>query len=110
MTDLSARAPVDNRYSAAAQFLHWTIAALILVQIGLGYYMNEILPDHSAAQHRIVILHISVGLTALILIVVRIGVRLIFPPPPLPIDLAGWERLWPARRTCSSMGSCWPCP
>ncbi|HEY5105233.1 MAG TPA: cytochrome b/b6 domain-containing protein [Caulobacteraceae bacterium] len=87
------RTPSDRRYSTAAMLLHWTIAALILVQIGLGYYMNEILPDHSAAQDRIQTLHVSIGLTTLLLILVRIGVRLIFPPPPLPVELAGWEKL-----------------
>jgi len=91
-------APQDRRYDRAAIVLHWTIALLILVQIGLGWYMNEILPDHSPAQAQIESLHISVGLTILLLVLVRIGVRLVQASPPLPEDLLPWER-WLARFT-----------
>jgi len=48
--------------------------------------------DHSPAQERIEVFHISIGLTAMLLILVRIVVRLTRPPPPLPAGLAGWER------------------
>ena len=82
-----------QRYGVVAQVLHWLIAALILTQIGLGWYMNEWLPDHSAAQDRITTLHISVGLTTLILIVARIIWRLVHRPPPQPAGLPAWERL-----------------
>jgi cytochrome b561 len=81
-----------GRYATIAMALHWTIAALILTQIGLGWYMNEVLPDHSPAQDQIQTLHISIGLTTLMLIAARIGVRLAFPPPPLPAGLQGWEK------------------
>ena len=81
-----------GRYATIAMALHWTIAALILIQIGLGWYMNEVLPDHSPAQARIETLHISIGLTTLLLIVARIVVRLVVPPPPLPVGLQGWEK------------------
>ena len=82
----------QQRYGLIALTLHWIIAALILTQIGLGWYMNEVLPDHSAAQARIETLHISIGLTALLLILVRVGVRAVFPAPPLPSALADWEK------------------
>lgn len=85
--------PADGRYRATSIALHWIIAALILIQIGLGWYMNEVLPDHSPAQDRIQDLHISIGLTTLLLVLVRIGVRLCWPVPPLPADLPQWERL-----------------
>ena len=83
----------QRRYNAIAVLLHWTIAALILVQIGLGWYMNDVLPDHSPAQDRIQTLHISVGLSTLLLILVRVGWRLAKPPPPLPAGTPAWERL-----------------
>ena len=90
---LSAAAPsADRRYVTAAILLHWIIAALIVTQIGLGWYMNKVLPDHSAAQDDIETLHISIGLTTLLFILARIGVRLANRPPPLPSSLAPWER------------------
>ncbi len=85
-------APNDRRYGAAAIVLHWTIAVLILVQIGLGWYMNEVLPDHSPAQDRVQDIHVSIGLTVLLLVFVRIAVRLTHPAPPLPPELPAWER------------------
>ncbi|HZC17178.1 MAG TPA: cytochrome b/b6 domain-containing protein [Caulobacteraceae bacterium] len=86
-TDLARR-----RYGAAAIGLHWTIALLIFIQIGLGWYMNEVLPDHSPAQAAVLTLHISVGLTIFLLVLVRIAVRLINRPPPLPPGMPLWER------------------
>jgi cytochrome b561 len=71
--------------------LHWTIGLLIFVQIGLGWYFNEVLPDHSPIQDRVQDTHVSLGLTTLLLILARIGWRLFTPPPPLPRDIAPWE-------------------
>ena len=81
----------ERRYATLAIVLHWTIAALIVLQMCLGWYMNEILPDHSPAQARIEGLHISIGLTTFLLILVRIGIRLTHPAPPLPAALKPWE-------------------
>lgn len=81
-----------RRYSATAIFLHWAVAILILVQIGLGWYMNEVLPDHSPAQDQVQDIHVTIGLTVLILVLIRIGVRLLQPVPPPPEGMAGWEK------------------
>jgi cytochrome b561 len=86
-------AGADARYGAVSIVLHWTIAALIVIQVCLGWYMNEVLPDHTPAQAQIETLHISVGLTILLLVLVRIGVRIAHPAPPLPADMPTWERL-----------------
>ncbi len=83
----------DDHYVAAARILHWAIALLIFAQIGLGWYMNEVLPDHTPAQAAVESIHISLGLTTLLLVLARIGVRLASPPPPLPAGLPRWERL-----------------
>jgi len=85
--------PRVRRYGRLAMLLHWIIAALILTQIGLGWYMNEYLPDHSKAQAAIQSLHISLGLTTLIVIALRVALRITHPAPPMPAALALWERL-----------------
>ena len=82
----------DKRYGAASVILHWTIAVLIVVQLCLGWYMNHFVPDHSPTQDRIQDIHVTVGLSILILVLVRIGVRLTHPAPPLPRTLHAWER------------------
>jgi cytochrome b561 len=88
-----ALATPNRRYSHVAIVLHWTIALLILIQIGLGWDMNEWLPDHSPAQAKIEGLHVSLGLTILLLVLARIGWRLSHTPPPLPTGTPLWERL-----------------
>lgn len=83
---------LSGRYGGVAMLLHWTIAALILIQVALGWIMNEVLPDHTPPQAAVETIHISLGLTILLLVLVRIGVRLTHRPPPLPAGMPGWER------------------
>lgn len=87
-----AEAPERRGYALAARILHWTIAALIVGQVCLGWYMNEVLPDHTPPQETAEGIHISLGLTILLLVLARIVVRLLNPPPPEPAGLATWER------------------
>ncbi|MBA3812223.1 MAG: cytochrome b [Caulobacteraceae bacterium] len=79
-----------RRYNAVAMSLHWLIAALILTNIGLAWYFNTLtgLPKIPPIQ-----LHKSIGITVLILSLLRLGWRLAVPPPPLPASVTRRERL-----------------
>src|SRR5690348_5310809 len=88
----SAAPPATRRYALSAIVLHWTIAGLIVIQLLLGWWMNEWVPDHSAQQDQIQAWHVSLGVTILVLVLVRIGVRLAVRPPPVRADTPGWER------------------
>jgi cytochrome b561 len=97
-TTLSGPAPAappsaGRRYPKAAIWLHWTIATLLLLQIALGWIMNEVLPDHTPNQQLAENIHISLGLTILILVAARIIIRLTRTPPPLPAETPKWERV-----------------
>ena len=81
-----------DRYPLAAIILHWTIAVAIVIQLFLGWTMNEWVPDHSPQQDQIQSIHISLGITILLLVLVRIAIRIARPPPPVPASIAGWER------------------
>lgn len=91
MSDRATAVWDQRRYNAAAITLHWLLAALILIQIGIGVYMNEILPDHSAAQAATEKIHISLGITIFLLVLARIALRLVTPPPPLRDDIPPWN-------------------
>jgi cytochrome b561 len=93
MSNSTPADPAARGYEPVAMGLHWLIAALIIVQIGLGWWMNEVLPDHSPAQAQVEGVHVSLGLTILVLVLIRIAWRLTHRPPPLPAAMAGWERL-----------------
>jgi len=87
MADL-VRGPAAARYSAVAILLHWTIAALIVLQVTLASRMEARTPEAFAVTQ----LHKSVGVTILLLSLARLGWRLTHRPPPEPEGLASWER------------------
>src|SRR5580658_6842815 len=78
-----------STYSSVAIGLHWLIALAMLTNIGLAWYFGT-LPR--AAQIGPVQLHKSIGITVLLLTLIRIGWRLVNAPPPLPDTMAVWEK------------------
>jgi len=79
-----------DRYSHVAIALHWTIAVLLLSNIGIAWYFNTL---HGMARLSPIALHQSIGLTVLVLSVARLAWRLVNPPPKLPAYVTGWEKL-----------------
>ncbi|BCW90142.1 Cytochrome b561 [Alphaproteobacteria bacterium SO-S41] len=74
-------------FGILAVTLHWVIAVAILYMIWLGNYMTKA-EDYAAYQ-----LHKSLGITILALSLLRLLIRFIDPPPPLPEHMPWWERL-----------------
>jgi cytochrome b561 len=70
-------------YSRVAMLFHWTIAALVIVNLTIGLLHDAIggMPLHKA-----------IGLTVLALTAARLGWRLLHPAPPLPAHTPAWER------------------
>jgi cytochrome b561 len=79
-----------TRYGAVAQAFHWLIAALIVTQFVLAK-MQEHLP---LGIHKLALLarHKSVGMTVLMLAVLRLLWRLWNRPPELPSGMTPLER------------------
>lgn len=88
MTSLSS-GPAQNRYSRVAIFLHWAIAGFIILNLGLGFFMDDLPP---ALRWAALLLHVSSGMTVLALTVVRVVWRLLNAPPPFPAGMKPWER------------------
>src|SRR6185312_241004 len=81
--------PVRNtatHYGSVAMFLHWLIALLVIVNLGLGLYFSD-LPGSDPAKFVLAQTHKSIGLTVLSLSVLRVLWRLVNPVPPLPADM-----------------------
>ena len=79
-------------YNPIAQTLHWLIGVLVLCLILAGLILHyDLLPKPESHVLRTV--HIGVGLTVLVLMVLRLGLRLRTPPPALPAAIPPAERL-----------------
>ena len=79
------------RYGAVAMTLHWVIAAMILFMAGLGFFMTR-LEETDERTFPLFQLHKSIGLTILMLSLLRLGWRLANPIPALPSGMSPWER------------------
>ena len=86
-----------TRYSTVAITLHWTIALLVIGNLAGGLLVGDFLdsPDKASQAIGVVVidLHKSIGLTVLLLTLVRIGWRLANPPPPLPAHMTRAEAM-----------------
>lgn len=83
-----------QRYTAVAIVLHWAIAAAIVGNIALGWWMHGAIeiPETQARAIAAFQLHKSIGLTILALSLFRLVWRLIHQPPPLPAGMPVWEK------------------
>ena len=77
------------QYGTTAKVFHWLIVALLLVQYLIGWLMPDI---HRGPPGAPMIFHISVGMTILVLIVLRLAWRLAHPVAP-ESSLPQWQRL-----------------
>jgi cytochrome b561 len=83
------------RYGAVAMTFHWVIALTILFNIWFGNYVHG-MADDDPNHFEYVQIHKSIGLTVLVLAVLRLVWRIFDPPPILPAGMPAWER-WGAR-------------
>lgn len=69
---------------------HWLVAALVLVQLGLGLYAASL--PVSLARLQWLSRHKSLGLAVLALMILRTAWRSMDRPPALPHSMPRWER------------------
>jgi cytochrome b561 len=79
-----------TRYSSVAKAFHWIIAALIVTQFTLAWMADDL----PLGAHKLALLarHKSVGMTVLMLAILRLSWRLKNPPPALPPGMTSLER------------------
>ncbi len=78
------------RWGTVAQLLHWVIVALVITQVILAGIADEL----PLGMKKLAVLarHKSVGITILMLVVVRLAWRWTNPAPALPSTLKAYER------------------
>ncbi|MBF0342581.1 MAG: cytochrome b [Magnetococcales bacterium] len=88
-----------DRYDRIARWLHWGMALLLILLVGLGFYATS-LTYYDPLYHRSLSWHRSLGVVVWSIGLLRLGWRLRHPPPPLPADTPAWEHqaaLWTHR-------------
>jgi cytochrome b561 len=79
------------RYDAVAITFHWLIAIAIAGQLTMGWLMTSMKPG-TYSQFQLYQAHKSLGMTILLVSVLRLVWRLLHTPPPLPTSMPAWER------------------
>jgi cytochrome b561 len=79
-----------QRYTAVAQAFHWVIASLIVAQFALAWAAEDL--PLSVRKLALFARHKSIGMTVLMLVVLRLLWRRRNPPPELPAAMTRLER------------------
>ncbi len=79
-----------TKYTGTAIMLHWLVALAVFCAFPLGIYMHDL--PVSPQKLQLYSYHKWIGITALMLMLARIGWRIFHTPPPLPNTMPGWQK------------------
>ena len=86
---MSARTTTNpKQFPGSMRFLHWLMAAMVLTMLGIGIAMVASLGDY----HSLVSIHRPLGISILILVVIRYVNRRLHALPPFPPTMSQQER------------------
>src|SRR4051794_34920423 len=83
--------PPPTGYSATAKWLHWGIAGAVLVLLPLGPLMKRLTPE-GLLRDRMYNFHEALGALVLLVMVARLGRRMIFGVPAPEATLSPLDR------------------
>lgn len=86
-----ARTVASSHYTAVAQALHWLLALGLTAMVVLGLVMTHAGLSR-LTQFKLYQLHKSIGITILLVALLRLAWRLAHRPPPLPRAMPAWEK------------------
>lgn len=81
--------PPVTAWNPVARGFHWLMAGLILVQGAVGWIGHEM--ERSPAKIDVMTAHKSLGITLLLLVLLRLSWRWTHPAPPHPPGSQTWE-------------------
>jgi len=84
-------------FGRVSRYAHWVIGTLILVLLPMGLFTSVLAPDHPE-RSVFMATHQALGLTVLLLVVLRMLWLGQSPAPPMGADGPSWQRQW-ARAT-----------
>jgi len=80
-----------QRYDNVAMSLHWLSAVAVVALFGIGWVMTDLKPG-SPLQFSLYQAHKSIGMTVLVLTILRLGWRAFHRAPALPDQMPVWEQ------------------
>jgi cytochrome b561 len=87
------KSATSNEYGPVAKALHWVTVLLVIVAWSLGTFGDDL--SEGSARNASLLTHIWIGLTILLLAVVRIPWRIANPPPKIvPTEFGRWLVEW----------------
>lgn len=84
--------PAAIRYRSIVVWIHWITAAVVIAQVLVGFGFHRFAEQGTPERMELFAWHKTLGALILLLAFVRLGVRLVNPPPPYPQDFPRWER------------------
>ncbi|MCA0174962.1 MAG: cytochrome b/b6 domain-containing protein [Proteobacteria bacterium] len=101
---MSPASPV-TRYHLVLVTLHWLLAVLICIALGMGMFSLSATPNSSPAKVDALKGHMVAGITILLLMTVRLVVRAVTAhPPPAQTGMAWADRLGPLAHGALYLG------
>lgn len=91
MSTISDNITQASQYSGIAKFLHWIVAASVLILIAAGLTMNWV--AQGPLQNVLYTVHRSLGVLVLFLMLIRLTYRLVHGAPPHEPTLTVMQRV-----------------
>ena len=80
----------DEKYSSIARVLHWLMAFGFLFMWVSALIMRSF---EEPLESIMIGLHISIGVSLALLLIIRVAIRFIYSPPPLPSSIPKLDRI-----------------
>ena len=80
--------PQTRRHAPSTRFLHWVTAGLVLAALLIGFVMVSSVGEYA----RLVVIHKTLGVTILVVVLVRVVNRLTHRGPAMPATVGPLER------------------
>ena len=80
-----------TEYGSISKIFHWLSAAVLLIQIPLGFYLVDL--DFSERRLTVESIHVLLGLSLFYLTLLRLTYKLFSPTPPLSNSIFPGQRL-----------------
>ena len=80
-----------TEYGTFSKIFHWLSAALLIVQIPLGFYLVDM--DFSEVRLTVESLHVTLGISIFYLTILRLTYKTLNPTPPLQNSIFTGQKL-----------------